>query len=131
MPEETISKQRAKATVSPRDIIFKYIRYVPWLAISIAVMLVLAYINLRYTTPIYSVGSRLLVTSQTTSGGGEKFDDIFMMQKGEKIYDEIEIIKSRSLATRVIRSLGLQKQIYNKGKIRTSLIYPGDYPFNF
>lgn len=132
MPEEIITKQGAKAIVSPREIIFKYMRYVPWLAISIAVMLVLAYIKLRYTTPIYSVSGKLLVTSQMAAGGGEKFDDIFMMQqRGEKIYDEMEIIKSRSLAARVIKSLGLQKQIYNKGKIRTSIIHPSDFPFNF
>jgi tyrosine-protein kinase Etk/Wzc len=131
MSEEIISTQRVKPTISPRELIFKYIRYVPWLAISVAIMLVLAYIKLRYSTPIYSVTGRLLVTSPTPGGGGEKFDDIFMMQRGDKIYDEIEIIKSRSMAARVIRSLGIQKQVYSKGKIRTSIIYPKDVPFDF
>lgn len=131
MPEETISAPRGKAAFSPREVIFKYIRYVPWLAISVAIMLVLAYIKLRYSTPIYSVSGRLLVTSQTPGGGGEKFDDIFMMQKGDKIYDEIEILKSRALATRVVRSLGLQKWVYNKGKIRSTVIHPKEVPFNF
>lgn len=131
MPEEIITKQSVKATVSPRELIFKYIRYVPWLAISVAVMLVFAYLKLRYSTPIYNVSGRLLVTNQTPGGGGEKFDDIFMMQRSDKIYDEIEIIKSRSMAARVVRSLGLQKQVYSKGKIRTSIIYPKDVPFNF
>ena len=131
MSEGNTSTQRQKATISPREIIFKYIRYIPWLAISVAIMLVLAYIKLRYTTPIYSVSGRLLVTNQTTGGGGEKFDDIFMMQRSDKIFDEIEIIKSRSMAARVLRNRGLQKQVYSKGKIRTSIIYPGDVPFDF
>jgi len=103
----------------------------PWLAISVAIMLILAYIKLRYSTPIYSVSGRLLVTSQTPAGGGEKFDDIFMMQKGDKIYDEIEILKSRALATRVVRALGLQKWVYNKGKIQSTIIHPREVPFNF
>lgn len=130
MSEETIITQRAKPVMSPREIIFKYIRYLPWLAISVAIFLTLAYIKLRYSPNIYSVSGKLLVTSQTPGGGGEKFDDIFMMQKSDKIYDEIEIIKSRSLATRVIRSLELQKQVYSKGKIRSSVVYPQEVPFN-
>jgi len=131
MPEEIISKPGAKGIISPREIIFKYIRYVPWLAISVAVLLVLAYIKLRYSTTIYSVSGRLLVTSQMPSSGGEKFDDIFMMQRNDKINDEIEIIKARSMATRVVHALGLEKQVYNKGKIRSTVIHPREVPFNF
>lgn len=131
MSEEIISKPGSKVVVSPREIIFRYIRYLPWLVISVAIMLVLAYIKLRYSTPIYSVSGRLLVTSQTPSSGGEKFDDIFMMQRNDKINDEIEIIKARSMATRVVHSLGLQMQVYNKGKIRSTVIHPREVPFNF
>jgi capsular exopolysaccharide synthesis family protein len=78
------------------------------------------------------VASKLLVTSQSPYGGRDKFDDIFSMQGGNnKLNDEIEIIRSRSMATRVVRSLGLQKQVYSKGKIRSSVIHSGDVPFNF
>jgi tyrosine-protein kinase Etk/Wzc len=131
MSEETIVNQQVRTTISPRELIFKYMRYIPWVAITVAIMLVAAYIKLRYSTPIYSVSGRLLVTSPQTGGQGEKFDDIFMMQqRGDKINDEIEIIKSRSMAARVVRSLGLQKQIFNKGKIRSTVIHPKDIPFN-
>ena len=132
MSEEIKSNQRPKLTLSPREIIFRYIRYLPWVIISISLALVVAYIKLRYSTPIYSVAGKLLVTSQTPNGGRDKFDDIFTMQSSNnKLNDEIEIIKSRNMATRVIRSLGLQKQVYNKGKIRSSIIHSADVPFNF
>ena len=133
MSEEIKSSQRPKLTISPREIIFRYIRYLPWVIISISLALVVAYIKLRYSTPIYSVAGKLLVTSQTPYGGrDDKFDDIFSMQSGNnKLNDEIEIIKTRNMATRVIRSLGLQKQVYSKGKIRSSIIYSTDVPFNF
>jgi tyrosine-protein kinase Etk/Wzc len=134
MSEEIIGNQRAKNAISPREIIFRYIHFVPWVIISVAVALVGAYVKLRYTTPIYSTAGKLLVTSQSPygGGGGDKFDDIFMLQQRvDKLNDEIEIIKSRNMATRVINSLGLQKQVYNVGKIRTSVIYSGIVPFNF
>ncbi|MBO9200135.1 MULTISPECIES: GumC family protein [Niastella] len=66
-----------------------------------------------------------------SGGGGDKFDDIFMMQRTDKLGDEIEIIKSRNMAARVVRSLGLQKQMYNKGKIQSTVLHTSDEPFNF
>lgn len=129
---EINTNNQQKSAISPREIIFRYIRYLPWLVISIAITLVCAYIKLRYSTPIYSAAGKLLVTSQSSYGGGrDKFDDIFMGQRVEKLNDEIEIIRSRNMAQRVVRSLGLQKQVYNKGKIRSSIVHPADVPFNF
>lgn len=132
MSEEiVVENQRIKPGITPRELVFKYIRYLPWLIVSVIILLAGAYIKLRYSTPIYNVSGKLLVTTQSPYGGGEKFDDIFMMQRSDKINDEIEIIRSRSMASRVIRSLGLQKQISNKGKIRSSIVYHTDVPFNF
>lgn len=133
MAEEITETRQANIAISPREIIARYIRYFPWLILSVLLMLTVAYIKLRYSTPIYNTAGKLLVTTQSPYGssGGEKFDDIFMMQRADKINDEIEIIKSRSIASRVVRSLGLQKQIQNKGKIRSTVVYPTDMPFNF
>ena len=117
MSEEIISNQRPKQTISPRELIFRYVRYLPWVIISVSLALVVAFIKLRYSTPIYSVSGKLLVTGGAAQyGGRDKFDDIFSMQGGNnKLNDEIEIIRSRYMAARVVRSLGLQKQVYNKG----------------
>lgn len=133
MSEEIKENQIRKTGISPREMIYRYLRYIPWVAISVSLALVGAYVKLRYSTPIYNVAGKLLVSSQTPygGGGGDKFDDIFMMQRVDKLNDEIEIIKSRFIAGRVVSSLGLQKQIYNKGKIRSTVVYPKDVPFNF
>ncbi|AXY77090.1 polysaccharide biosynthesis tyrosine autokinase [Paraflavitalea soli] len=132
MTEATIDQQRSKPSITPRELIFKYIRFLPWLIVSVILMLAGAYIKLRYSTPVYSVSGKLLVNSQTPySNAGEKFDDIFMMQRADKLNDEIEIIKSRSMASRVVRSLGLEMQVNNKGKIRSTIIHPRDVPFQF
>src|SRR5687768_10997993 len=120
MSDQPLSTQRVKIAISPRELIFRYIKYLPWVVLSISLALSLAYVKLRYSTPIYSVAGKLLVSSGAVGGGGgDKFDDIFMMQRTDKLGDEIEIIKSRNMAARVVRSLGMQKQTYNKGKIRS------------
>ncbi|MEP7279477.1 MAG: polysaccharide biosynthesis tyrosine autokinase [Bacteroidota bacterium] len=130
--------QKKQAGITPREVVFKYIRYIPWVIISLALMLTLAWIKLRYSTNIFSISGKLLVKKNSnpySSGGGSgsKFDDIFMMQgSSSSLNDEIEVIRSRYMAARVIRSLGLQTQYYNKGKIKTpSVIHPKDLPFAF
>ena len=71
-----------------------------------------------------------MLTLVLSSGGREKFDDIFSMQGGNlKINDEIEIFRSRPIAARVIKDLGLQTTIVNKGKIRNTLVHPLEAPF--
>jgi len=125
MPEEVSdNSQKKQANVSPRELVVKYLRYLPWLIVSVALMLVVAYIKLRYSTPIYSISGKLLVKKNSSpySNGGEKFNDIFMMQgSGNTLNDEIELIRSTSMAARVVRSLGLQTEFYNKGKIKDKL----------
>lgn len=131
MPEEIIERKRDRVSISPREVIFKYIRYLPWLILSVAILLALAYLKLRYSTPVYNVSAKLLVSQVSAGGTGEKFDEIFMGQRSEKINDEIEIIKSRSIAGRVVKSLKMQTQVLNQGKIRSTIVYSKDIPFNF
>jgi capsular exopolysaccharide synthesis family protein len=46
------------------------------------------------------------------------------------MYDEIQLIKSRSIAKRVVKSLNLEVQYYNEGKIRSTQIGAAECPFN-
>ena len=124
--------ERKTALQSPKELLFKYLKYLPWVVLSVIISLAAAFIKLRYSTEIYSVSGKLLVKTPSQDFSAEKFDDIFMMQGGNSrnLNDEIEIIKSTAIASRVIRALGLQLQIYNKGKIRSSIVHQRDVPFN-
>lgn len=125
------SLQQKKGGLTPKELILKYLRYLPWLIISLAIMLMFAYLKLRYSTPIFNVSSKLQVKNNTqSSGASEKFDDIFMTQGSRNnMNDEIEIIKSRYMAKRVIANLQFQTQYFNKGQFRSSTIHPKDMPF--
>ena len=115
----------------PKEFIFKYLHYVPWIMLSSAVFLVAAYIKIRYTTQIYSVQSSLLIKNDHSNQGGQEqqFDQILMGGNNVNLKNEIEILKSRPIITRVARDLGLETFCYNNGKVRSSLLYP-DKPFD-
>lgn len=126
------SPDAQKQSVTPREQFMRYVRFLPLILISMALLFSLAYLKIRYETPIFEVKSKLLVAKPTgISNGNEKFDDIFGIQNNSKINDEIEIIKSRMMAIRVVKSLGLQKDIINKGKIRSTHIKNAESPFEF
>jgi len=132
MPEEIqYSQQNGQLKASPRELVVKYSHYLPWVIVSVALMLLLAFINLRYSTVIYNVSGKLLVVRNSGGAGGrDKFDDILSMQgASNNLNDEMEIIKSRSMAARVVKALELQTRFYNKGKINTQAVHPDDYPF--
>jgi tyrosine-protein kinase Etk/Wzc len=112
--------------VSPRDFIFKYLKYLPWIVICGITGFVLAYIKLRYVVPVYSVQSSLLIQSEEANGVGkdQKFDELFMNQANVNLANETAILQSRPVLKRVISDLGLQAYYYNQGNVRSSFIYP-------
>lgn len=136
MPEQSkeidivnsLEHQNTKLSLGPKEFIARYLKYLPWILISMAIFLVLGFIKIRYSSPIYRVSSSLLIKdeSQQMGGGSDKnlsFSDLFMSQGSINLFNEIQILRSRPVLQRVARDLGLQLQFYNKGSIRSSLQY--------
>jgi len=109
-------------SLSIKDIFFKYIRFLPLFFLSVAVCLFVAFLYLRWTTPIYRVGGTITFKTEENPKG-DKFDDIFLAKNVNDIQTEIEILKSRPLMERVIDSARLQTNYYAVGKIKTLNIY--------
>ena len=129
-----IVSRDSKLAMGPKDFLARYMKYLPWIVISVAICMVLAFIKIRYSPPIYRVTSSLLIKDETQqmNGGGDKnysFSELFMNQGSVNLFNEVQILKSRPVLQRVSRDLGLQLQSYNKGSIRSSLQYEIK-PFN-
>ena len=114
----------------PKEFIFKYLKYLPWVLITLALFLTLAYLKVRYSTSIYRVQSSLLIKDDHTENrpSDARFDDLFMSQGVTNLSNEIEILKSKPVLQRVARDLNLQTYYYDKGNVKISLMYP-DPPF--
>ena len=111
--------------ISVKDFMMRYVRYLPLFAFSVSLALIIAYAYLRYTTPLYSARATMLIKTNQSSGGlGKEFDEVYFTGGRGNITNEIEILKSLTLAKRVAASLGLQKKYYVKGNIKTTLNYP-------
>lgn len=109
-----------------KEFIFKYIRYWPMFLAFVSVAFLIAYLKLRYATPIYSVKGSLFVNRQNNnnnSGANADLQAMFLFPDNVNLKNELEILKSKPLLKRVANNLGLQLTYFNKGNVRTTNIY--------
>lgn len=111
-----------------REFLFGYFRYLPWLIMSLIFTVLIAYIYIRYTTPVYQATGKMMLKKQTSNSARERFDDVFLTQGTINLGDEMEQIKSTSIARRVVKALNFQYAYYNKGNIRASLLHKKESP---
>lgn len=119
-----------KKSMSPRELILRYLPYLPWILASITLALLLAFVKLRYSPNIYSVKGTILVKNQSGfNENSEKFGEMLFGEPSKDLYDEMQIIRSRGIAKRVVRSLNLEVQYFNEGKIRSTQVSAIQSPF--
>src|SRR5450432_368404 len=122
-PESNLNEISWK--LGPRDFVLKNLKFIPWILIGGAVGLLLAYLKIRYTTPIYSVQSSMLINNQGgSSNKTDRFDALMMTPGSDNLSNETQILTSRPVLQRVVKNLGLTTRYYNIGKVRTSILYP-------
>src|SRR5438270_13995644 len=109
--------------LSIRDLFFKYLRFLPLFIISVALSLFVAYIYLRYATPIYSATGSMIIKEDQVLKGNDKYDQFLASDHSKDIQNEIEVLKSRPLMERVVKSLNLNFNYYVIGKIKELNIY--------
>lgn len=91
---------------------FKYFIYWRWFVISVLVCLIGTYFYLRYQAPVYTVDSAVLIKEQDRKSSAANsplaaIQDMGMFSMTNNFDNEIEIMKSRTLARRVVKDLNL------------------------
>ena len=128
-----ILSEKRISTPTPRELLFRYLPFVPWVILSLVITLGAAWLKLRYSTPIYNVTGKILVKDQNPyDNNAGKFGNILgLSEDNTNLNNEIEIIKSRLMASRVARTLGFQQSYAFKGKILVSEAHEPDMPFSW
>ena len=64
--------------IGPREFIFKYIKYIPWIIICSAIAIALGYIRIRYTTNIFPIQASMLINNDRDGAQkDQRFDAMF------------------------------------------------------
>lgn len=97
-----------------------------WFILSIIICLGIAAIYLRYATPIYQASAKLLIKEENNYRGRNSLQNatnLGIMTNSAGLENEMEILKSRSIATQAVRDLKLYVTYRGEGKVTDKLIY--------
>ena len=119
-------------SINLREQLENYLFHWKWFVLGVAVALLGAYFYLRYTPNQYTVSTTILVDDKNSGGLSSElsaFADLGLMGGSKASLDnEMELLKSKSLAERVVKSLGTNVTFYKKGKVIKSELFRGDAP---
>lgn len=101
----------------------KYQPYWPLFVIASIISFSIAYVYLKYATPLYKISSSLLIKEDARAVESSIIEMMDPLGSGKKIENEIEILKSRTIAKAVVRNLNMYGEIFERGTIRDVSMY--------
>lgn len=121
-------KEQIERTIDIGRLISVVLRRWYVLVAIIAMSLSIAYVQLRYTKPLYTASVLIKVEDDK----GNQVGDLFRYGRitgriENQLKTESEIFKSRTLALHTIKKLGYDIAYFQKGQIVTSELYPFNY----
>jgi len=120
-------KKEGLQAISPKEFIFRYLKYLPFVFLSLVIAVGVAYIKIRYSVPLYHTQASILVQEEEYNNGSSRdtrFQDLMESGQTGNIGNEVRILKSTPVLERVVKALDLQTIYYNIGTIKSSLLYP-------
>lgn len=129
-----LKKEDKKFKLSPKELIFKYLIYLPFFIISIGISLAIAHFYLKYQIRYYSSGISILISQERggSRGGGnaDALDEIVLFKPRTNVANEIEILRSATLMERVVRAQNLNTQYWIEGNLKRTETY-NSRPFTY
>src|SRR5690606_16166125 len=108
-----------------RKEITKYLKQWYWFLIILSICLGGGYYYLKYTTPVYSAKTTIILQDEAGSGAGSVvYSDLGLnTMASNNLTNEIGILNSRRLMKDVVKSLNLHIQYFKKGNVRDVELY--------
>ena len=103
-----------------QEILFRYLIHWPWFVASVLICVACAFGYLKIATPVYNVSATVLIKDESKGGGAtmasemEKMGLGGMMTSASNVDNEIEVLKSKSLALEVVEQLNLYVSYWNE-----------------
>lgn len=105
-------------SINLRTLLMKYLIYWPWFIASVIICLGVAFLYLRFQTPVYNTTAAVLIKESDprskamtqANGAVAALQDISGFSMTSNFDNEVEILKSRTLIKKVVSELGLYIQ---------------------
>ena len=115
-----VAPQQPEEEFNIQEILFRYLIHWPWFVAFVLICVACAFGYLKIATPIYNVSATVLIKDESKGGGStmasemEKMGLGGMMTSASNVDNEIEVLKSKSLALEVVEQLNLYVSYWNE-----------------
>lgn len=129
LEQENLSEEEEKSSFNLKTLYTILILNWKWFVLSAVICLGVAYIYLRYTTPIYQTQAKLLIKDNSGANGSGRGSSIMnasnlgIISNSNGIDNEMEILSSRTLAQEVVCDLKLYANYSHAGRIKDVMLY--------
>ncbi len=115
-----VTPQQPEEEVNIQELLFRYLIHWPWFVASVLFCVVCAFAYLKIATPVYNVSATVLIKDEDKGGGAtmaselEKMGLGGMMNTKSNVDNEVEVLKSKSLALEVVEQINLYVTYQNE-----------------
>lgn len=110
-----MNNEQNESTIDYKVLLQKCLKHWRWFVVSVLTCLVIAFIYIRYTAPVYNVTAGVLIQQKDSKGslgglsGGAlgMLSDLGGISLSSSFDNEVEIMQSRTLLKKVVTDLGL------------------------
>lgn len=109
-----------------KNIFYTFLRYWFWFVGAVFLCLLIAFLGLRYTTPLYKINSKILIKDDKSQSSGSSEDllsqiDIFNTKNN--VNNEKEVLQTHYLIKKVVNELQLNINYFSVGNIKSTELY--------
>jgi capsular exopolysaccharide synthesis family protein len=123
MTENQIASGNEREVDIP-EFLSKLIRWWPLFAAFLFISLVVGYLYLRYTTPIYSITASLLIKQdQNSSNSSSVMEALDIFGPAKNVGNEIKVLESKTISRQVVQNLSLYAPVKIEGRIVEGAAY--------
>lgn len=133
-----VDQEENEEKIDLQEVLFKYLIHWPWFVGAVLVCLIGAWIYLRTATPVYNISATVLIKDDKKGGAAGMASELEnlgldgLVSSSQNIDNEIEVLRSKTIAKEVVIDLGLyisyqdddefpSKNIYKTSPIQVSL----------
>ena len=110
-----------------REQMDKYLIHWKWFMLSVIICMGLSFLYLRYSTPLYSISSTILIKDDKKGGLPNEFSTFadlgLMTAMKSNVDNEVEVLKARTLSLSTVKELGFNITYFAKGNIKVGEVY--------
>lgn len=123
------AKESKEENIDVKELLFKYLIHWPWFVGAVIVCVIVAWGYLYISTPVYNISATVLIKDDKKGGsagmlsGLESLGLDGMVSSSQNIDNEIEVLRSKTIAKEVVENLGLYISYTDKDEFPSKNMY--------